>query len=50
MPLYCFKCSRCGHEFEKIVKMDVNVQMCQKCHGCGEKIIAKSNFILKGKG
>jgi len=31
MPLYCYKCFTCEHEFESIEKMDTRFTYCEKC-------------------
>ena len=31
MPLYDFKCGKCGHRFEELVRVDETAE-CPKCH------------------
>ena len=35
MPMYDFKCTQCGNEFETIVSMDT---MTSPCAGCGSEV------------
>jgi putative FmdB family regulatory protein len=52
MPIYEYRCSRCGHEFEAWQKMsDPPVKVCPKCHAHKvEKLISATSFQLKGTG
>lgn len=36
MPLFDFKCTQCGHIFEKLVKTDEN-QACPECGAASER-------------
>ena len=51
MPIYEFRCPKCGHATELIRKMDEPLPPCPKC---GEpemqKLISTSNFTLEGSG
>lgn len=55
MPLYEYRCPKCGHAFEKIVRFadSDKPQPCPK-EGCEEletkRLISASNFQLKGGG
>jgi putative FmdB family regulatory protein len=42
MPMYEFKCSDCGHEFEKL--MGVNDPKPRKCPSCGKLSVKKILF------
>lgn len=50
MPVYCFKCSVCGHEFDTILSIKDRMvdQPCLTCGGKTEKMITKVNFNLVG--
>jgi len=37
MPLFDFKCKKCGHEFEDQVRMDVTEMKCPRCGKKAEK-------------
>lgn len=55
MPIYDFKCEKCGEVSEKLVKMDTIKIDCPKdtCNGISKRFIQQgstSNFILKGNG
>lgn len=50
MPLFDYKCKKCGFEDEYLVR-DYMVEMqCPKCHSPMEKQISYSNFRLYGEG
>ena len=52
MPIYEYKCSNCGHQFEKIQKFsDKPAKACPKCSTDGlKKLISSPSFRLKGSG
>jgi len=51
MPLYEYKCTKCGHRFEKIVKFsDPPIKKCPKCKGVLEQLISSSAIQFKGTG
>ncbi|MFL2721303.1 MAG: FmdB family zinc ribbon protein [Gammaproteobacteria bacterium] len=52
MPIYEYKCSNCGHQFEKIQKFsDKPSKVCPKCSTDGlKKLISSPSFRLKGSG
>lgn len=51
MPIYEFRCPACGHEFEKIMKVDAAAP---GCSGCGAPETARkvslSSFQFNGSG
>jgi len=51
MPLYEYQCDACGHRFEVIRKFsDPPLEVCPKCGGHVQKLIASPAFHLKGTG
>tara|TARA_Y100000589_G_scaffold37156_1_gene31111 strand:- start:580 stop:861 length:282 start_codon:yes stop_codon:yes gene_type:complete len=52
MPIYEYKCSNCGHQFEKIQKF--SDQPLKKCPNCDKKtlnkLISSPSFRLSGSG
>lgn len=51
MPLYEYRCSKCGHQFEVIQKFsDSPKTKCPKCGGLLEKLLSASAIQFKGSG
>jgi putative FmdB family regulatory protein len=51
MPLYEYRCKKCGHLFEKIQKFsDKPVKKCPECGGAVEKTISAPAVQFKGSG
>lgn len=51
MPIYEYRCSNCGGEFEIMQKFsDEPLEFCAKCGGELHKLISQSSFHLKGSG
>jgi len=51
MPTYEYRCDKCGDEFEAIQRItDDPLKSCSKCGGKVQRLIAATNFILKGSG
>ncbi len=51
MPIYEYKCSECGYEFEEIQKFsDPPITVCPKCGGKVYKKISAPAFKFKGSG
>jgi putative FmdB family regulatory protein len=51
MPIYEYKCSRCGHKFEVKQKItDKPVKICPNCGGSLQKIFFPAGIIFKGDG
>jgi putative FmdB family regulatory protein len=51
MPLYEYKCKKCGHQFEKIQKFsDKMVKKCPECGGSVEQMISAPAVQFKGSG
>ena len=51
MPIYEYRCCKCGRTIEAMQKMsDRPLRKCLKCSGKLEKLISRSSFSLKGGG
>ena len=51
MPLYEYKCHRCGKNFEKIQKFaDEPLTVHEECGGEVERLISTPSFNFKGSG
>ena len=51
MPIYEYRCTKNGHEFEVIQKFsDPPLKKCRHCGSKVEKLISVSSFVLKGSG
>ncbi len=51
MPIYEYKCSKCGEVFEAFQRIsDEPLTKCKFCNGKVEKLISHSSFQLKGSG
>jgi putative FmdB family regulatory protein len=51
MPIYGYRCSNCGHEFEIQQKMsDQPLKACPKCEGKLNKILYPVGISFKGSG
>ncbi len=51
MPIYEYKCSKCGHVTEEWQKFsDPPLCKCDVCGGSVNKIISQNTFRLKGTG
>lgn len=51
MPIYEYKCTKCGKEFELFQHItDPAVRNCKFCKGSVNKLISVSSFHLKGAG
>ena len=50
MPLYIFKCEKCGVRIEKLMPYGGPTPSCQECNVEMKKQIAATNFSLKGSG
>jgi putative FmdB family regulatory protein len=51
MPLYEYRCSKCGEKFEVIQKFaDTPLTVHEACGGTVERLISLSGFSLKGSG
>jgi len=51
MPIYEYRCKKCGREFEMFQKIsDPAIKSCKFCTGQAHKLISLSSFHLKGSG
>lgn len=51
MPIYEYKCKRCGKTCEAITSEPFHAIDCPHCDlGVAERILSKTTFVLKGKG
>ncbi len=51
MPIYEYKCKKCGKQFEVTQKItDEPLTECGSCRGELKKLITNTSFVLKGKG
>src|SRR5262245_8383931 len=51
MPIYEYRCKRCGSQFEVIQR--ISEAPLKKCRDCGsplEQLVSRSSFQLKGSG
>lgn len=51
MPLYEYKCRKCGHRFEKIESVNSSTtKKCPKCGATAERLLAAPAIQFKGTG
>lgn len=51
MPIYEYRCKKCGKSVEAIQKVDdPPLKKCETCSGPLEKLISRSSFQLRGGG
>ncbi len=51
MPIYEYRCTKCGHHFEAIQKVnDAHISKCEKCRGKAERLISSPAIQFKGSG
>ena len=51
MPIYEYKCQKCGEEFEVFQGITAPaVKSCKFCNGSVQKLMSLSSFQLKGNG
>ena len=51
MPIYGYRCSNCGHQFEILQKVsDKPLQICPECSGKLTKLVYPAGVIFKGSG
>jgi putative FmdB family regulatory protein len=51
VPIYEYRCTKCGHRFEAIQRVsDVPLSKCEKCKGKVERLISSPAIQFKGSG
>jgi putative FmdB family regulatory protein len=51
MPIYEYKCRKCGNQFEVFQGIsDPEIKTCKFCRGKVQKLVSLSSFSLKGSG
>lgn len=51
MPLYAYRCTQCGHRFEKIQHFSSKPELvCPNCQGLLERPLTAPAFKFKGSG
>ena len=51
MPLYAYRCTQCGHRFEKIQNFSAEPELvCPKCGGVLERPLTAPRLHFKGAG
>lgn len=51
MPIYEYKCKKCGKEFEVFQRItEPALKSCRFCKGPAQKLISRTTFHLKGSG
>jgi putative FmdB family regulatory protein len=51
MPIYEYKCQKCGKQFEALQGInDPDVKSCKFCRGKVHKMMSMTSFTLKGTG
>lgn len=51
MPLYAYRCTQCGHRFEKIQNFSAEPELeCPLCHGLLERPLTAPRLHFKGAG
>jgi putative FmdB family regulatory protein len=51
LPLYAYRCTKCGHRFEKIQNFSADPEVeCPKCHGLLERPLTAPRLHFKGAG
>ena len=51
MPIYEYKCQKCGRQFESFQGIsDPELKSCKFCKGKVQKLVSLSSFSLKGSG
>jgi len=51
LPLYAYRCTQCGHRFEKIQNFSASPELeCPQCHGVLERPLTAPRLHFKGAG
>jgi putative FmdB family regulatory protein len=50
MPIYEYKCTKCGHQFEVTHSVNETVERCERCGAPVRKVFSPVGIIFKGSG
>jgi len=51
LPMYRYKCKKCGHEFTVLHSMNENPEIhCELCNGAAQRVLSRVAVIFKGDG
>lgn len=50
MPIYEYRCTRCGHQFDVTHAVGETVERCEKCGGPVRRVFSSVGIIFKGPG
>ena len=51
MPIYSYRCDRCGASFDRMQKFtDKPLTRCPECHGPAKRLIQPAGIVFKGSG
>ena len=50
MPIYEFKCPKCGNQFDKLQKYSDKPPQCAKCKAKTKRLISAASFNISGGG
>ncbi|MBI4279615.1 MAG: hypothetical protein HY660_14280 [Armatimonadetes bacterium] len=51
MPIYEYRCTKCGHQFEVYQQVsDAPVSTCEQCGGSVRRVFSPVGIIFKGSG
>ena len=51
MPIYEYRCAKCGNEFDALQKVGAAPPPCDACGGAEvSKLVSRASFVLKGGG
>lgn len=50
MPIYEYRCTRCGHQFEVTHAVGETVERCERCRAPVRRVFSPVGIIFKGSG
>ncbi len=50
MPIYEYRCARCGHQFDVTHAVGKTIARCEKCGGAVRRVFTSVGIIFKGSG